>query len=205
MKIIKTFISYDNSKEYKKDEVQKLINSQSNMKDISLDYAIDSEDNEYIRRTIRDNYITDATVLVVLVTKDTQGRKFIDWEIAAAMYNGEKRKDGKRNDICGIVIVDYFTNNIKSKYKEIKDKYVRYESNVKWINLSDKETRKRYSYIPQRLLSSIILGASIQIIPSNYIYELLPKAIEIAHRDRLENIGKYIYNDLRKNNSSRNY
>jgi hypothetical protein len=46
---------------------------------------------EYIQRLIQENHIGIRTVLVVLVGKDTWGRKHIDWEISAALT---KKTDG---------------------------------------------------------------------------------------------------------------
>ncbi|QEH61966.1 hypothetical protein SCHIN_v1c07710 [Spiroplasma chinense] len=48
--------------------------------------------DEQIRRTIRDEYIREATVLILLNGKKMYDSKFIDWELHAAMYDGEKNK-----------------------------------------------------------------------------------------------------------------
>lgn len=203
--MIKTFISYDNQHIEKKDEIKKIIEKDPTLfKDISLDYALDLSNNEQIRQKIRDEYITDATVLILIATKDARGRKFIDWEIAAAMYDGSKRKDGKRNDICGIVVVDYVDENIRTKYEEIRKTY---ESaigkKIEWTTLQDDEIKKRYHYLPERIVNSMIKGADITVIPSSYVEKLLKKSIEKAHKDKNENKGKYIFNNLRTNNSPR--
>ena len=50
-----------------------------------------------IARRIRDGYLRDATVTVVLIGKDTWSRKHIDWEIAATI-----RKTGA-NDRGGLL------------------------------------------------------------------------------------------------------
>ena len=38
-----------------------------------------------ISRRVRDDYLSDSTVTVVLVGKDTWRRKHVDWEIAATL------------------------------------------------------------------------------------------------------------------------
>ena len=38
-----------------------------------------------ISRRIRDDYLSDSTVTVVLIGKDTWRRKHVDWEIAASI------------------------------------------------------------------------------------------------------------------------
>lgn len=53
--------------------------------DNSLDRRIDSEDPEYVMRRIRENHISGTSCTVVLVGKDTWGRKYGDWEIRATL------------------------------------------------------------------------------------------------------------------------
>lgn len=49
--------------------------------DNSLDEPIDSEQNRYVRRAIRERYIRGTSCTVVLCGNTTYGRKFVDWEI----------------------------------------------------------------------------------------------------------------------------
>ena len=56
--------------------------------------------DEQIRRIIRDDYIQDATVLVLLCGQNTKHRKHIDWEIHAAMY------DSDVNPKMGILVIN---------------------------------------------------------------------------------------------------
>lgn len=46
---------------------------------------IDSTNVEYIRRTIREKYLKDSTVTMVLVGACTWARKFVDWEIYSSL------------------------------------------------------------------------------------------------------------------------
>lgn len=46
---------------------------------------IDSNNVEYIRRTIREKYLKDSTVTMVLVGACTWARKFVDWEIYSSL------------------------------------------------------------------------------------------------------------------------
>lgn len=49
---------------------------------------IDSElSDEYIKRLIREDYISDSSVVVVLIGPNTYCRKHVDWEISAGLYN----------------------------------------------------------------------------------------------------------------------
>ena len=47
---------------------------------------IDTEDSAlYIKRLIQEDYLSDTSVLVVLIGPRTWGRKHVDWEISAAL------------------------------------------------------------------------------------------------------------------------
>lgn len=50
-----------------------------------------------VRRRIRDEYIADATVTVVLIGRCTWRRKHVDWEISASLI------DTAHNDRCGLL------------------------------------------------------------------------------------------------------
>jgi proline-rich tail region repeat protein len=53
--------------------------------DNSLERQIDSDDADYVIRQIRENYITGSSCTIVLVGKDTWGRKHVDWELKATL------------------------------------------------------------------------------------------------------------------------
>src|SRR5258708_22776955 len=48
--------------------------------DNSLERQVDSDDVDYVSRRIPENYITGSSCTIVLVGKDTAGRKYVDWE-----------------------------------------------------------------------------------------------------------------------------
>ena len=50
-----------------------------------------------VRQKIRDNFIADATVTVVLIGKCTWQRKHVDWEIGSSL------RDTKNNSRCGLL------------------------------------------------------------------------------------------------------
>ncbi|MGH3349707.1 MAG: TIR domain-containing protein [Nocardioides sp.] len=59
------------------------------------DDFIDSDDPEYIKRRIREEYLTDSTVTIVLLGKCTWSRKFVDWEISSSLRNDtNNRRNG---------------------------------------------------------------------------------------------------------------
>ena len=80
------------------------------MKDRIIDKSVDTGDiddtymkTEEVRRVIRDEYIRDATVTVVLIGRKTWQRKHVDWEIGASLL---ARNHNRRNGLVGIVLPD---------------------------------------------------------------------------------------------------
>ena len=53
---------------------------------------IDSTDTDYVMRRIRELYLTDSTVTIVLIGKCTWARRYVDWEIASTLRNDAKNK-----------------------------------------------------------------------------------------------------------------
>ena len=62
---------------------------------------IDSSDTDYVMRRIRELYLTDSTVTIVLIGKCTWARRFVDWEIQASLRHGETVTP---NGLLGIVL-----------------------------------------------------------------------------------------------------
>jgi hypothetical protein len=54
--------------------------------DNSLDRARDSDDHNYIVRYIRENHLTGSSCTIVLCGAATHGRKYVDWELQASLY-----------------------------------------------------------------------------------------------------------------------
>lgn len=130
----KVFISYHHTN----DEYYRLlfetlfgnifINKSVRQNDIDTDVS-----TEYIKRLIQKNYISDSSVVVVLVGSETYCRKHVDWEIAAGLM----KKVGGYSGILGLHLPthpDYGSNhynennvplrlarNIQSGYAKIYD------------------------------------------------------------------------------------
>lgn len=49
------------------------------------DDIIDSEDTDYVMSRIRELYLQDSTVTIVLIGKCTWARRFVDWEVQASL------------------------------------------------------------------------------------------------------------------------
>ena len=61
---------------------------------------------DYIKRLIQKEYLTDASVVVVLIGAKTYCRKHVDWEISAAL----NRKGGGYSGLLGILLPTYLLN-----------------------------------------------------------------------------------------------
>lgn len=59
---------------------------------------------ETIRRKIRDEYLRDSTVTVVLVGKETWKRKHVDWEISSSIRHTQYNP---RSGLLGIILLTY--------------------------------------------------------------------------------------------------
>jgi antiphage defense system Thoeris ThsB-like protein len=53
--------------------------------DNSLERRVQSDDADYVRRRICEDFITGSSCTIVLVGRNTWGRKFVDWEIRATL------------------------------------------------------------------------------------------------------------------------
>jgi hypothetical protein len=56
------------------------------------DDFIDSTDADYVIKRIREKYLTDSTVTIVLIGACTWARRYVDWEIASTLRNDPVNK-----------------------------------------------------------------------------------------------------------------
>ena len=100
----KCFVSYHQDDE---DEVINFIDNYSSVfiaKVLGVsddDDLIDSSDTDYVMRRIRELYLTDSTVTIVLIGRCTWARRYIDWEIASTLRNDS---NNKRSGLLGVVL-----------------------------------------------------------------------------------------------------
>lgn len=62
---------------------------------------INSDDPEYVMSQIREKYIEDASVTIVLLGTCTNSRRYVDWEIKASLRQEE---GGLPNGLMGIIL-----------------------------------------------------------------------------------------------------
>ncbi len=101
----KVFVSYhhDNDQRYR----ELFENIFSNTYDIMVSKSVQIGDidpnlkTDTIRQKIRDEYLRDSTVTVVLIGTETWKRKHVDWEIAASI---RKTEYNPRSGLIGILL-----------------------------------------------------------------------------------------------------
>ncbi len=116
----KCYISFKTEDKYYKTEIQEMSDEgKINMVDKSLDEAIDSEDEDYIMRKIREDYLSDSTVTIFLIgaySSENRGayeQRFIKRELQASLYNGS---GNTRSGILGIVLPCMYNTIYQGSY-----------------------------------------------------------------------------------------
>lgn len=173
------------------------------------DYSVHENDvddtgltDEQVRRIIRDNYIQDATVLVLLCGQNTKRRKHIDWEIHAAMY------DSDVNPKMGILVINL--PSIASEQKMLAcgndEENVMSNGFTTWtpIQKNVDYIEHDYPYLPHRLVTNIArYNVSISVVDWTVIandFDKLKYLIDKAYKRRKTN--DYDHSEpLRRRNS----
>ncbi|MYB50475.1 MAG: hypothetical protein F4X72_14625 [Dehalococcoidia bacterium] len=95
----KVFVSYHHQEDQDyKDRFVRMMSDYIVDKSVNTGDIVDQNlPTDEIRRRIRDEYIADATVTVVLIGRCTWRRKHVDWEISASLI------DTSHNDRCGLL------------------------------------------------------------------------------------------------------
>ena len=83
-------------------------------KSVQIDEIPEYLPTETVRQKIRDEYLRDSTVTVVLVGAQTWQRKHVDWEIASSIRNTQ---NNPRSGLVGIILPSYPRND-PSKYRK---------------------------------------------------------------------------------------
>lgn len=185
----RVFISHhhDNDQNYK--EALLDLNARH---DIFVDWSVevgdidDSLDHQTIRRIIRDDYLRDSTVTLLLCGTETWGRKHIDWELKSSMI------DGKLNKRSGIIVVNlpttgshYFTATHEG------EKAFLYPECQSWVTIDERKGyEERYPHMPARITDNLLRkDGYISVTPWTTIVsdpEKLRFLVEAAAEDRLK-------------------
>lgn len=184
----KVFISYHHANDQSYKNQLLLLNRQH---EIFLDWSVDTGDiddnlpDDRIRELIRDEYLRDSTVTIVLVGLETKTRKHIDWEIYSSMY------DGRVNKKSGVLVINLPTTGCTYyTATHAREKETVYPEQKNWISIDIRsEYEKRYPYIPARIIDNL-LNKDAKISVTNldkiaYSPQILAFLIEATHSDRI--------------------
>jgi len=104
----KVFVSYHHRCDQTyRDQFEHLFNDKYDImvsKSVQIGDINPNASTEYTRQLIRDNYLRDSTVTVVLIGKETWKRKHVDWEISSSLRNTRKNR---RSGLIGILLPSY--------------------------------------------------------------------------------------------------
>lgn len=151
----KVFISYHHANDqYFKDELLRL----NVVHSIFIDQSVDTGDidddlsDEAIRTKIRDEYLRDTTVTVLLVGTGTSGRKHIDWELYSSMF------DGTVNKKSGIVVVNLPSVDNQMYYAAHEnEKAAVYPDISNWKGLDTRLAYvENYGSVPDRIIDNLL-------------------------------------------------
>lgn len=143
----------------------------------------DDWDDQKIRETIRDEYLSDTSVTILLVGPNTRYRKHVDWELYSSMY------DGKRNKRSGIVVVmlpETHCDDCHITYDNEKAQI--YPEITNWIKIDSRsEYERRYPDMPERIIDNLMKeGVKISVTSwSKLTPDNLKMMLDNAYNNRL--------------------
>jgi len=73
---------------------------------------INSTDTSYVMSRIRDLYLGDSTVTIVMIGNCTWSRKYVDWELQSSLRSGETVTP---NGVLGIKLPSYNSGNYPAR------------------------------------------------------------------------------------------
>jgi len=184
----KVFISYHhrNDQLYK----QRLLDSNAEHR-IFIDVSVDTGDiddslsSEAIRRKIRDEYLANSTVTVLLVGTETKYRKHVDWELYSSMI------DGSVNKKSGILVINLPSTNCTTfTAAHPGEKELVHPECTSWTSVKTRtEYEQRYPCMPDRIIDNLLEPkAKISVVPWDKLtVERLTFLIEAAFQARETN------------------
>ena len=199
----KAFISYHHANDQYYKEC--LVNM-GKYYEIFIDRSVDTSDisddfsDQAIREKIRDEYLRDSTVTIVLVGLETKRRKHVDWEIYSSMI------DGKINKKSGVLVVNLPSTHCT--YFEVSHTYEKekvYPECTSWGSIDNRaEYERRYPHMPDRIIDNL-LKAEAKVSVTNWSkIKDNPKILQFLIDAAFEDRAKCEYDlsrPMRRNNS----
>lgn len=119
--------------------------------------------DQAIREKIRDEYLRESTVTILLAGTDTKERKHIDWELYSSMF------DGTRNKKSGILVINL--PSVACSYfnaaHSTEEKRLIYPDISSWTSIDSRaEQERRFPHLPERIIDNLVApNARISVIP----------------------------------------
>lgn len=146
----KVFVSYHHDNDQKdREKFEKLFDGDTFVsRSVGMGDIDENLSTETIRQRIRDDYLSDSTVTVVLIGTQTWQRKHVDWEVGSSLRD---TKANPRSGLLGILLPTYpgFATNKYDPYTipprlydNLCTKPEAFASIYKWSD--DKETVKKW-------------------------------------------------------------
>ncbi|WP_171094032.1 TIR domain-containing protein [Usitatibacter rugosus] len=187
----RVFVSYHHARDQGYREALRDLNRRY---EIFLDWSVDTGDidetldDQSIRRKIRDEYLQDSSVTIVLVGLETSRRKHIDWEIYSSMYDGAVNK---QSGILAINLPSTGTTDCWAAHGEAEKRSV-YPEMETWYGVPARADLERiHPYLPERIIDNILTGRSrISVVPWGKIANspsILGLLIDVTCEDRALN------------------
>lgn len=184
----KVFISYHHSNDQGYKEA--LIDWSDN-NDIFIDASVDTGDidenlsDDAIRQKIRDEYLRDSSVTILLVGTETKNRKHIDWEIYSSMYDGQVNK---KSGVLVINLPSTGCTNFNAAHGQ-SEKSALYPNESNWTTITSRaEYEGRYPYMPSRIIDNLLNnGAKVSVANWNDITtspDKLKLLLDLTFNDR---------------------
>lgn len=184
----KVFISYHHANDQLYKDYLENFNNYYDIfinKSVAIDDIDDDLPPDTIREIIRDDYLRDTSVLILLVGTETKNRKHVDWEIYSSMRNSAKNR---KSGILVINLPSVGCTYFRAAHGETEKRDF-YPNTNEWISINDRtEYERRYPYMPARIIDNLLMEKSyISIVNWNDIEndpEKLRKLIELTFQDR---------------------
>ena len=119
--------------------------------------------DQTIREKIRDEYLRESTITILLAGTETKGRKHIDWELYSSMF------DGKRNKKSGILVINLPSvqcSNFQAAFGD-EEKHLLYPDIGLWTNIDSRSEQARcFPHLPERIIDNLAAPkARISVAP----------------------------------------
>lgn len=152
----KIFISYHHANDqYYKEELIRL----NRIAPIFLNGSVETGnvsdvlDDQAIRELIRDDYLRDSTVTILLAGTETKNRKHVDWELYSSMF------DGKVNKKSAVIVITLPSTGCKFRRAAHgnPEKHRLYPNTTSWVSIDSRaEYERRYPHLPDRIIDNLM-------------------------------------------------